>query len=209
MATSFKWSHACIFALSVPVPAAGHCRSTPLMVTPGHSQTSLGQSFAGSLFLSPGSWCTQDFACALQESVSSVLCKFYNRISLASEVRLLGGSQSHCQIPRLGNLLLFLELSLQCKSFFGIIVLQFVGCLLGDSMVGLMETSSKRAYVTGCVTQVCCTQSPCPCSSPLLTYTSAGDTQTPKGRSGSISVGSLGPGAHKVLSEPFKCLWWV
>ena len=29
-----------------------------------------------------------------------------------------------------------------------------------------------------CHTQVCCTQSPCPCSSPLLTHTSTGDTQT-------------------------------
>ena len=29
-----------------------------------------------------------------------------------------------------------------------------------------------------CHTQVCCTQSPCPCSSPLLTSTSSGDTQT-------------------------------
>ena len=29
-----------------------------------------------------------------------------------------------------------------------------------------------------CHTQVCCTQSPCPCSSPLLTGTSAGNTQT-------------------------------
>ena len=29
-----------------------------------------------------------------------------------------------------------------------------------------------------CHTQVCWTQSPCPCSSPLLTRTSAGDTQT-------------------------------
>ena len=97
--------------LSAPNPVAGHHQPMPLLDTPGHSQTSLGQSFAGSLFLSPGSWCTQDFACALQESVSPILHKFYNRISLASEVRLPGGSQSHCQIPRLGNLLLFLELS--------------------------------------------------------------------------------------------------
>ena len=111
MATCFKWSHACIVALSVPVPAAGHHRSTTLMETPGHSQISLGQSLVGSLFLSPGSWCIQCFACALQESVSAVLCKFYNRISLSSKVRLPGGSQFHCQIPRLGNLLLFLELS--------------------------------------------------------------------------------------------------
>ena len=31
----------------------------------------------GSPLLSPGSWCTQGFVCALQESVSPVLCKFY------------------------------------------------------------------------------------------------------------------------------------
>ena len=30
-----------------------------------------------------------------------------------------------------------------------------------------------------CHTQVCCTQSSCPCSSPLLTRNSSGDTQTP------------------------------
>ena len=29
-----------------------------------------------------------------------------------------------------------------------------------------------------CHTQVCCTQSPCPCGRPLLTQTSAGDAQT-------------------------------
>ena len=40
-----------------------------------------------------------------------------------------------------------------------------------------------------CHTQVCCTQSPCPCGSLLLTHTSTGDTQTLKGRSGSVSVG--------------------
>ena len=33
---------------------------------------SLGQSLVGSLLLSPGSWCTQDFVCTLQESVSLV-----------------------------------------------------------------------------------------------------------------------------------------
>ena len=52
-------------------------------------------------------------------------------------------------------------------------------------------------------TQVYCTQSPCPCSRPLLTRTSAGDAQT---QSGLVSVGSLGPGAHKVcLSLPSIC----
>ena len=58
-----------------------------------------------------------------------------------------------------------------------------------------------------CHTQGCCTQSPWPCGSPLLTRTSAGDSQTLKGRSGSVSVGS--PGAHKALSEPSERLWWV
>ena len=96
---------------SAPDPTTGHCQSTPAPETPGHSQTGLAQSLGGSLLLFPGSWCIQCFACALQESVSAVLCKFYNRISLSSKVRLPGGSQFHCQIPRLGNLLLFLELS--------------------------------------------------------------------------------------------------
>ena len=58
-----------------------------------------------------------------------------------------------------------------------------------------------------CHTQVYCTQSPCPCGRLLLTHTSTGDTQTLKGRSGSVSVGT--PDAHKVLSEPFERLWWV
>ena len=49
----------------------------PLPETSGHLQTSLGQSFVGSLLLSPGSWCAKGFVCALQESVSPVLCKFW------------------------------------------------------------------------------------------------------------------------------------
>ena len=72
-----------------------------------------------------------------------------------------------------------------------------------------MATSSKRAYATCCVTQVCCTQSSCLCGRPLLTQTSVGDTQTLKGRSGSVSVGSLGTDVQKILFEPSKCLWHV
>ena len=52
-----------------------------------------------------------------------------------------------------------------------------MGCLLGRSMMGLMATSSTRAYATCCVSQVCCSQSPCPLSRPLLTHASARDTQ--------------------------------
>ena len=52
-----------------------------------------------------------------------------------------------------------------------------------------------------CHTQVCCTQSPCTCSSPLPTCTPQ-ETLKPmlKSRSGSVSVKS--PGVHKVLFEP-------
>ena len=89
--------------------------------TPGHLGASLGQYLVRSLPLSPGSWCTQGFVCALQESVSPVLCKFWG-----------------------------LHVGINCD------LLQEVFCH----------------------TQVCCTQSPCPCGSPLLTHTSTGDAQT-------------------------------
>ena len=121
MATSFKRSHAGTAALSAPDPAAGHRRPSPLPETPGHSWACLGQSLVGSLVLSPESWCTQSFVCALQEFVSSTLCKFW----------------------------------------------QLDGWVNGD----LLQESL-------CHTQVYYTQSPCPCSSPLLTHTSTGDTQT-------------------------------
>ena len=121
-----------------------------LCQTPGHPQASLGQSLVGSLLLSPGSWSAQCFVCALQESVSPVLCKFW---------WLSGGVN-------------------------------------GDL---LQEHLSH--------TQVCCTQSPCPCSGPLLTCISTGDFQTLKGRSGSVSVES--PGAHKVLLKPSEQLCQV
>ena len=121
MVTSFKRSHPGTAALSAPNPVAGYHWHTLPLETPGHSQESLGQSLVGSLLLSPGSWCTRGFVCALQESVSPVLCKFW---------WLYGGVN---------------------------------GDLLQEGL---------------CHIQVCCTQSPCPCRSPLLTHTFAGDTQT-------------------------------
>ena len=71
----------------------------------------------------------------------------------------------------------------------------------GGSMVGLMEPSSKRAYA---IPRSAASRAPALAG---LTRTSIGDTQTLKGRSGSVSVGS--PGAHKVLFEPSKHLRWV
>ena len=111
MVTFFKRLHTCTAALSVPDPVAGHCQPTSYTETPGHLQANVGQSFVGSVLLSPRSWCTQGFVCALQESGSPVLCKFCIQNPLASKVKFPKGSQSLCQIPRLGNLLWVLELS--------------------------------------------------------------------------------------------------
>ena len=73
----------------------------------------------------------------------------------------------------------------------------------GSSVVGLMATSSKRAYAilksaAPSHTQVHCTQSPCPCSSPLLTHTSTENTQT------QFCLSLYGPGAHKVCLSPLS-----
>ena len=77
MVTSFKRSHRSTVTFSAPDPVAGHSLPTPLQETPEHSRASLGQSLMGSLLLFPGSWYTQGFVCSLQESVSPVLCKFW------------------------------------------------------------------------------------------------------------------------------------
>ena len=82
-------------------------------------------------------------------------------------------------------------------------------CLLSSFMVGLMAISSKRTYAKCHVSQVCCSQSACPLGRPLMTHASAGDTQTLKGRSDSVSCGgslllSLGPGAYKDFVCPLQ-----
>ena len=77
MATSFKRSNAGTATLSAPNPAASHRQSMPPPETPGHSRASLGQSLVASLLLSPGSRCVKGSVCALPESVSPVLCKFW------------------------------------------------------------------------------------------------------------------------------------
>ena len=67
--TSLKRSQACAATVRAPNPAAGHHRPTPSPETPRHPQASPGQTPVGSLFPSPGSWCTR-FCCALQEYIS-------------------------------------------------------------------------------------------------------------------------------------------
>ena len=88
----------CIHCFTLcPNSVAGHHQPIPLPETPGHSQASLGQSLVGSLLLSPGSWLTHGFICALQESVSPVLCKFW-RFSGGVNGDLLQEGVCHIQI---------------------------------------------------------------------------------------------------------------
>ena len=150
METSFKRPHARTAILSAPDAAAGHLWPIPLPETPGHSRASLGQSFVESLPLFPGSWCAQGSVCALPESVSPVLCKFW---------RLYGGVN--------GNLL-------------------------------------QEAYATP---RSAAPRTPVPVAGHCWPVPTQETLKTPKGRSGSVSVGC--PGAHEVLFEPSKCLWWV
>ena len=153
------WGQTMVEVMKImPPPSEGptHCytqcpqpcsRPPPTHASAGDSWTLTGKSGSVSCGVTaPFSWVLvhTGFVCALQESVSPVLCKFW---------RLYDGVH--------GNLL----------------------------QEGL------------CHTQVCCTQSPCPCCRPLLIRTSTGDTQT---LSGSVSVGSLGPGAHKVCLSPLS-----
>ena len=132
-----------------PHPAAGHHQPMPPPETSGHSWACLGQSLVGSLLLSPGPWGTQGSICALPESVSPVLCKFW---------WLCGG--------------------LNCD-------------LLQEGL---------------CQTQVYCTQSPCPHSSPLLTHSSSGDTQTQVCLS---LCGISGSWCTQGMFEPSEHLWRV
>ena len=59
------------------------------------------------------------------------------------------------------------------------IVLQFVVHLLGGSMVGVNGDLLQEGLCHRLGDEGSCTQSPCPCSRPLLTHCpSTGDTQT-------------------------------
>ena len=69
---------------------------------------------------------------------------------------------------------------------------QLYGGINGDLQEGL------------CHTQVCCTQSPCPCGSPLLTRTSTGDAQTQFCLS---LCGVPGSWCTQGLFEPSEHLW--
>ena len=63
MVTSFKRTYARTVIFSTTDPMVGQTLLTHASAgDAGLSQASLTQSLVGSLLLSPGSWCTQDFA---------------------------------------------------------------------------------------------------------------------------------------------------
>ena len=68
----------------------------------------------------------------------------------------------------------------------------------GSSMVGLMVNSSKRVYA---IPRSAAPRAPVPAVSPCWP---APSQETLKHSSGSISVGCLGPGAHKVCLSPLS-----
>ena len=117
MVNSFKRSHACTAPPRAPNPATGHHWPTPPPETPEHSRASLGQSLVGSLLLSRGSWCTEGFVCALQESVSPVLCKFCNPIPLASKVKFSWGFSVPLPDPQVGKSVVGPRTSLTVREF--------------------------------------------------------------------------------------------
>ena len=135
MVISFKRSHACTATVHPP-----YSRPPPTHASTRDSQTPTDKSSVGSLFLSPGFWCTR-FCCVLQESIS----------------------QSYVSS--------------------------------GRSMVGLMVTSPKRTYAipkprTPVPAAVHCQPVP---PQEMLKHSSV-----------SVSVGSLGPGVHKVCLSPLS-----
>ena len=68
--------------------------------------------------------------------------------------------------PQVGNLLWALDVCNSVRTSLISLFSSFVGCLLGCSMVGLIATFSKRIYAIWHRSQVCCSQSRCPCSRP-------------------------------------------
>ena len=211
MLTSFKTTYAS--TLDIWCPWQHNQPTVDTMWTqcpeiPGHWQARLVQSLVGSPLLSPDPG-AHKVLFVLFKSVSPVLWKFCNQIPLAFKVKLSGGSHCFCQNPG-WEICCALELLQQCENFFGTIVLQFVGCLLSGSIVELMATSSKRISVTHCASQFCCSCSP-QVTADLGLHRRHSHTQRQVWlcllwRS---LLNFLGPGAHKVLLAPSKCLWWV
>ena len=73
----------------------------------------------------------------------------------------------------------------------------------GQTMVGVMATSFKRAYASMHGSQDCCIQWPWARGRPRSTRASAGDSWTLIGKSGSVFCGVLSPGSW--CAQGFVC----
>ena len=100
------------------------------------------------------------FYCALWESVSPVLWRFYNQIPLAFKVKFPGGVSVPFPDPQIGKSVVQSRTFAAMWELLCIIVLQFVGCLLSGSTVWLMVTSSKRTYTTHHTSQSAAARTP-------------------------------------------------
>ena len=162
----------CTVVFSALDPAAGHCWPMPLPETPGHSQASLAQSLVGKLFLSPGSWYTQGFVCALQVFSSPVLWSSVIKSHWPPRSNSLRVLSPFAESPGWASVV-------GPRAFLTVRDFLWYNCsaVCGSSARWLYGGASKEAYVTHCVTQGCCNQSPCPRGRPLLTRASTGDTQ--------------------------------
>ena len=125
----------------------------PLPETPGHSQASLGQSLLGSLLLSPGSWYTHVSVYALQESVSPVLCKFWQLYGGVNGALLQEGlyhTQVYCtQSPSPFNSPLMTRTSAEdIQTQFR---LSLWGCSGSWCTQGLFEPSESLCWVLGLI----------------------------------------------------------
>ena len=173
METSFKRTYDSAILFSAPDSATGHSTHA----STGDSWTLTGKSgsvYSESLLLSLVSWCSQGSVCALQESVSPVLWKFSNQIPLATKVTFLGASQ-----PFAGSS----GWEICCGLITVITVWELLGyncfpvCGLSTQWLwgGANDGLLQRISATWCASQVCWSQSSCPCGRPLLTHASTGD----------------------------------
>ena len=144
----------------------------------------------GSLLLYPEFWCAQDFV------VPSKSLFPWGFLVLLPDPQVGKSAVGPRTFATVWELLCY-----NCSALYVLCALWLYG--------GTMAISSKKTYATCCISQVWCSQSPCPHSRSLLAHASTGDTQTLKGMSGSVSCrGSLllalSPGVHS-----FVCALWA
>ena len=191
------WCWGCV--LSLLLGLRPNCWPKPPHRTPGHSQASLTQSLVGTLLLSLSSWCAQGFVCALHESLFPVLWMFCNQIPLAFKVKIPWEFSIPLLDPQVGKSIVgprtFITvrelLWYNCSPVCGLSAQWLYG---GVHMPSLSATA--RAFIPTAGSH-CWPVAP----QERLKHSKAGLAQSP--------MGSLGPGAHKILFEPSEHLWKV